>query len=191
MRFLDWIDTINAVWGIVCLLMGLSISKFRKWHKKHQIKKVLLLQRTSDICFVSIPKFRNKILDRERDIVISNEVTLMIDICSLLKNVDISISSDPSGRDILCDEIQIGGPVSNEYTNLYFNYYLKNIKWIVTQEHLNRYCAYFVDRVKIGKLNYYPSDIGWAQFGREAEAACREMGPDYYIKDGLRAEMEQ
>ncbi len=52
-------------------------------------------------------------------------------------------------------------------------------------------CAYFIDKVKIGKLNYHQSDINWAQFGREAEAACREMGLDYYIKDSLRAEMEK
>ena len=52
-------------------------------------------------------------------------------------------------------------------------------------------CAYFIDRVKIGKLNYHPSDIDWAQFGRDAEALCREMGLDYYIKDSLRAEMDK
>ena len=45
-------------------------------------------------------------------------------------------------------------------------------------------------RVKIGKLNYHPSDINWAQFGREAEKTCRERGLDYYIKESLRAEME-
>lgn len=41
-------------------------------------------------------------------------------------------------------------------------------------------------RVKIGKLNYHPSDINWAQFGREAEKICSERGLDYYIKDSLR-----
>ena len=46
-------------------------------------------------------------------------------------------------------------------------------------------------RVKIGKLNYHPSDINWAQFGREAEALCKGLGRDYYIKDSLRAEMEK
>lgn len=45
-------------------------------------------------------------------------------------------------------------------------------------------------RVKIGKLNYHPSGINWAQFGREAERVCRERGLDYYIKDGLRKEMQ-
>ncbi len=47
----------------------------------------------------------------------------------------------------------------------------------------------YVDHYKIGKLNYHPSDINWAEFGREAEALCREMHMDYYIKDSLRAEM--
>ena len=54
-----------------------------------------------------------------------------------------------------------------------------------------RSCAYFIDRVKIGKLNYHPSDINWAQFGRDAVAACLEMGLDCYIKDSLRAEMDK
>lgn len=47
------------------------------------------------------------------------------------------------------------------------------------------------DKVKIGKLNYHPSDINWAQFGREVEALCQQLGLDYYIKDSLRAEMEK
>jgi hypothetical protein len=48
----------------------------------------------------------------------------------------------------------------------------------------------YVDRVKIGKLNYHRSDIDWKQFGRAAEALCRELGVDYAIKNSLRAEME-
>lgn len=46
------------------------------------------------------------------------------------------------------------------------------------------------DKVKIGKLNYHPSDIDWAAFGREAEAICQSRGLGYYIKDDLRKEME-
>lgn len=45
-------------------------------------------------------------------------------------------------------------------------------------------------KVKIGKLNYHPSDIDWAAFGREAEALCETLGLDYYIKDSLRKEMD-
>lgn len=51
--------------------------------------------------------------------------------------------------------------------------------------------AKIVDKVKIGKLNYYPSDINWKNFGHEAERLCRSLGLDYMIKDGLRAEMNK
>lgn len=54
-----------------------------------------------------------------------------------------------------------------------------------------RYFGRYMDKVKIGKLNYYPSDINWKKFGRDAEALCQAMGMDYYIKDSLRAEMEK
>ena len=47
------------------------------------------------------------------------------------------------------------------------------------------------DLVKIGKLNYQPSDINWKEFGKEAEALCQKLGLDYYIKDSLRKEMER
>ena len=46
-----------------------------------------------------------------------------------------------------------------------------------------------VDKVKIGKLNYHPSDIDWKQFGMEAEKLCRQYGLDYTIKESLRKEM--
>lgn len=47
------------------------------------------------------------------------------------------------------------------------------------------------DKVKIGKLNYYPSNINWAEFGREAEHLCKSFGLDYYIKESLRKEMKK
>lgn len=52
-----------------------------------------------------------------------------------------------------------------------------------------QYCFYFIDRVKIGKLNYHPSNIDWAQFGQEAEALCKKLELGYYIKDSLRKMM--
>lgn len=54
-----------------------------------------------------------------------------------------------------------------------------------------RECNDFIDKAKIGKLNYFPSSINWKQFGQEAEALCLELGIDYYIKDDLRKEMEK
>lgn len=47
------------------------------------------------------------------------------------------------------------------------------------------------DKVKIGKLNYWPSDIDWKKFGYEAERLCNELGLEYYIKESLRKEMEK
>ena len=61
----------------------------------------------------------------------------------------------------------------------------EQVLWTIRAHH------YFFDKAKIGKLNYHQSDINWAQFGRDAEALCREMGLDYYIKDSLRAEMDK
>lgn len=46
------------------------------------------------------------------------------------------------------------------------------------------------DVIKIGKLNYEKSDINWHDFGHECERLCKEHGRNYYIKEGLRAEME-
>lgn len=50
---------------------------------------------------------------------------------------------------------------------------------------------FFVDKVKIGKLNYYPSNIDWKKFGHDAEELCQHLGVNYYIKESLRAEMEK
>lgn len=47
------------------------------------------------------------------------------------------------------------------------------------------------DKIKIGKLNYHPSNIDWKAFGVEAEALCRKLGLDYTIKESLRREMEK
>lgn len=54
-----------------------------------------------------------------------------------------------------------------------------------------QYAKTCADKVKIGKLNYHPSDIDWKWFGQEAEALCKQLGLNYYIKDSLRAEMEK
>lgn len=49
----------------------------------------------------------------------------------------------------------------------------------------------FIDLYKIGKLNYYPSDINWGEFGRECERLCKAYDRNYYIKEDLRKEMER
>lgn len=76
----------------------------------------------------------------------------------------------------------------------------KDIKtWVsfepVTNERMffiNLHCvSLIVDKVKIGKLNYHPSNIDWADFGRKAEELCKALNLDYYIKESLRAEMTE
>lgn len=49
----------------------------------------------------------------------------------------------------------------------------------------------FIDKVKIGKLNYYPSDIDWKEFGFKVEKLCQRLEYDYYIKESLREEMRK
>lgn len=51
-------------------------------------------------------------------------------------------------------------------------------------------CHSFIDMVRIGKLNYWPSNVNWAEFGRQAEALCQKLGLAYAIKKSLREEME-
>lgn len=48
-----------------------------------------------------------------------------------------------------------------------------------------------VDEFKIGKLNYFKSDIDWKEFGQKAEEVCTTYNQNYYIKESLRKEMEQ
>lgn len=51
-------------------------------------------------------------------------------------------------------------------------------------------CHDIIDKAKIGRLNYHPSDINWKDFGIKAENLCKKLGLDYYIKESLRKEME-
>lgn len=83
--------------------------------------------------------------------------------------------------------------------NALSNAHIKGIKtWVSAEPVLNANDvldlikqADYVDLWKIGKLNYHPSNIDWKTFGEKAEALCKKLNLDYYIKDSLRAEMEK
>ena len=47
------------------------------------------------------------------------------------------------------------------------------------------------DKVKIGKLNYYPSDIDWEKFAKDADALCKSLGINYALKTGLKEFVEK
>lgn len=77
--------------------------------------------------------------------------------------------------------------------------YARGIKTWVSFEPVTDERKFFIDlhlvapiayKVKIGKLNYYPSDINWAKFGEKAEKLCKSLNLDFYIKESLRKEME-
>ncbi len=48
----------------------------------------------------------------------------------------------------------------------------------------------YIDMYRIGKLNYIPSKINWAEFGSECERLCKLHQRQYYIKEDLRKAME-
>lgn len=83
--------------------------------------------------------------------------------------------------------------------NLYYAHELGIKTWVSFEPVINegnvikwlRKIAPFVDKVKIGKLNYHYSKIKWGEFGRRIERICQRLGVDYYIKDSLREEMNK
>ena len=62
-----------------------------------------------------------------------------------------------------------------------------NAEWVF--DCIEKY-GYLMDKIKIGKLNYHPSDINWKEFGNKVEKLCKG-GFNYTIKDGLRKEMDK
>jgi len=50
-------------------------------------------------------------------------------------------------------------------------------------------CEY-VDLYKVGKLNYMPSDIDWAKFGKAVIHMFTKLSKSYYIKKDLGAHLE-
>lgn len=51
--------------------------------------------------------------------------------------------------------------------------------------------ADYIDEFRIGKLNYFPSNINWKEFGIKCEKLCKKYGRNYMIKEGLRTEMNK
>lgn len=173
-------EFVANIWFIITIISAIVTKRLITIRKRYHLKQVLSFQKNPKKCFVCIPKYRSVILNRERDIAIFDEVSLMLEINGILSKVGIQTVIPAYGKDDLCDEIQIGGPVSNEFTNRFFQQYLKGIKWIVTKAHLNRYKADpnlkelnydFIETSKDGKegfkiggkfYEYIPQKEGWA-----------------------------
>lgn len=173
-------ECVANVWFIGTIITALVTNRLNKARRKYHLKQVLSFQRNSQKYFISIPKFKNVILNRERNIAIFDEVSLLLGVSGLLYQAGMQRVDVVNEKDILFDEIQIGGPVSNKFTNRYFRQYLKGIRWIVTKAHLNRYKADpnlkelnydFIEISKDGKegfkigsqfFEYIPQKEGWA-----------------------------
>lgn len=173
-------ECVANTWFIVTIIFALVTKRLNKIRKQHRLKQVLSFKRNSKKYFISIPKFKCVILNKERDIAIFDEASLLLDVSGLLSQIGMQRVDFVDEKDILCDEIQIGGPVSNKFTNRYFKRYLKGIRWVVTTAHLNRYKADpnlkelnydFIETSKDGKegfkignrfYEYIPQREGWA-----------------------------
>ena len=135
------VDFICNIWPILMLILPFFSMHLHKRVKRWYLKCVLSFRKRAKVCFIAIPKFKSTILRKDRDVAIYDEVALLLHINSLLADAGISIITESNESDIVYDEIQIGGPVTNKFTNRYFKRYLKEITWIVTGAHYERYLA--------------------------------------------------
>jgi DNA repair photolyase len=119
------------------------------------------------------------------------------------RDFDLLDKDDWFGVTITCSEEQriISEPNAGTISDRVFSLMEANARdintWVSCEPVLETDAIYyliengsFIDRFKIGKLNYHPSDINWNDFGCECERLCKKYGRDYYIKDGLRNEMD-
>ena len=135
------IDYANAVWVIGAFLAGL-LAKFgyEAW-KKYKFKKVLSLSRNRTTCGMSLPHYRMSILDVERDVLVADEVKQLILVNQKLAEIVVEVKLLQDDNEDY-DEIHIGGPSVNYYTNRYFYKYLSDIKWKISEERKNNYLKY-------------------------------------------------
>lgn len=180
---------------------------------KAQIEREHLTGKLIHLCFTCDPY--PSALDRESRARDPIDSTPTREIIKLLKdsgnNVQI-LTKNPTKRDFdLLDEndwfgvtydggFRVGGFIPFLHMPVLQAAQKKGIKtWISFEPVVNAEAvlqaiedtADYVDKIKIGKLNYHKSDINWKKFGEQAEALCKELGLNYYIKDSLRNEMDR
>ena len=135
------IDYVSAVWVIGAFLAGLLARLSYEAWKKYKFKKVLSLSRNKAICGMSLPYYRTSILDVERDVLVADEVKQMIMVDQKLAEIGVEVKLLQEDNEDY-DEIHIGGPSVNAYTNRYFYKYLKNIRWKISADRREGYLKY-------------------------------------------------
>lgn len=103
-----------------------------------------------------------------------------------------------TGKDDSASRTEPGAMTAVERLSRLFDANVAGIKtWISLEPVLDPQFCYdlvknvSVDLYRIGKLNYFPSDINWARFGHTIEDLCIKYNRPYYIKEDLRREMEK
>lgn len=167
----EWLDFILNLQAFIGLVFGIAIYKAFSMQKMRHLKQVLSLNKRSNSCFISIPKFSG-VVHRygAQDVSLYHEVKLLLSVNSLLGRVEATIKTDVEGREVIGDEIQIGGPLANDFTNRHFNRYLKNIKWLDTKEGIEGYNA---------DKNLKPLDYRFVELSRDNKRGF-QIGERFY-----------
>ncbi|MEN6312769.1 MAG: DUF5131 family protein [Clostridiaceae bacterium] len=118
-----------------------------------------------------------------------------------VRDFDLLDSGDSFGVTISCfdDKAEPNAAFWRDRIDALYLAHSKDIKtWVSCEPVLDAVDIYqlielcdYIDLYKIGKLNYYLSEINWGEFGRECERLCKAYGRNYYIKEDLRKEMEK
>lgn len=136
-------------WELLYTALGAFAAKVYSYikHKVRRNKLISLLspdftdttrKRTPTIG-MSVSSHTCHVLGKDRDMLILDEAHPFFDLVNLLNKNDVNVTILQTNQATDMDEVHVGGPVSNIHTNRIFCQYLKNIKWVVTSDHLEQY----------------------------------------------------
>lgn len=133
---MDW----NTIQTLIEVAVSLLLWFLGKKYQKLAIMKALSFKRKRHECDVSVATHNSVVIGNETDVIISKEGGAFYRLTELLNSFGIKANVLTANMTAKFDEIHIGGPVSNRYTNQYFGRYLTSrIKWLVTQSHAELY----------------------------------------------------
>jgi len=129
----DIIDLANTIWTICVFCAGIFAKICFEARRKYKFKRILAFKRNKHLCSLSIPRYNTEILDVERDVMMADEVEQLISIDQQLAKIGVTseLLGEYEGE---YDEIHIGGPSVNAYTNRCFYRYLENVKWKIRKD---------------------------------------------------------
>ena len=162
--------------------------------------------KTIALCFTCDPYPRNIDSTPTRNIIQAiknsgNHVQILTK-NPISRDFDIMDKNDWFGITLTCNDIAAANnepgalPPTERVLKLYEAHRAGLKTWISLEPVISPEFCYGViqhidaDLYRIGKLNYYHSEIDWKQFGRKVEELCVRYRRNYYIKEDLRKEMQ-